>query len=430
MKQIEILAPAGSPQKLEYAFAYGADAVYAGVPFFSLRARENAFDLESIEKSIAYTKSLNKKIYLTANVFARNRKIKSFYEHLDLWAKMKPHAFIMSDPGLISVVKEKYPDIDIHLSVQANCMNWRSVKFWKDIGVSRVILSRELNLTEIQEIKQRVPDMELEAFVHGAICIAYSGRCLMSSYFSYRDANQGACDNSCREKFNVFETPELNKDKDYYVEDLRNKGELYQINEDEHGTYIMNSKDLNLIAHLDEIIKAGVISLKIEGRTKSLNYLSLVLKAYRKALDDHYAGKTFDPRIHQDMAKISNRGYHTGFMVNTPKEEGQNYKSGVSRYFSQKFAGLVQKDPETPKNCIAIEVRNKLVPGQTLEVISPKKSFQFQIGKIFDLKGNPVESAHGGAGVRYFESPVGENIEPFSMVSLVDPKDAASETSQ
>ena len=215
----ELLMPAGSLQKLQYAFAYGADAVYLGVPFFSLRARENEFGIEDLQKAREIATEQGKQIYVTCNVFSKNRKINSFYKHLDEWMELKPDALIMSDPGLMMMTRERYPDANIHLSVQANCMNWQSVKFWnQSLGVSRIILSRELHLNEIREIKQKVPEIELEAFVHGSICIAYSGRCLMSSYMSYRDANQGVCDNSCREKYKVYETEKL-QDKDYFLED-------------------------------------------------------------------------------------------------------------------------------------------------------------------------------------------------------------------
>ena len=247
----ELLMPAGSLEKLKTACTYGADAVYAGVPFFSLRARENEFNYENLKEAIELANSQNKKVYLTANIFSRNSKIKSFKRTIHEWAQLKPHALIMSDPGLISIVKEAYPDMPIHLSVQANCMNWASVKFWHSVGVERIILSRELRIDEIKEIKNQVPEMELEAFVHGSICIAYSGRCLLSHYMSHRDANQGVCDNSCRYEYNIYKTKET-KQEDYYIEDLRDKGEFYRINEDENGTYIMNAKDLRLIQYLKE----------------------------------------------------------------------------------------------------------------------------------------------------------------------------------
>lgn len=409
----ELLMPAGSLDKLKFAYAYGADAAYVGVPLFSLRARENEFNLNALKESIDLARAMNKKLYVTANIFARNRKIKEFDRQISDWAALKPDALIMSDPGLIAMVKEKHPEVPIHLSVQANVMNWQGVKFWHEqMGVERVILSRELQVNEIKEIRDRVPTVELEAFVHGAICIAYSGRCLMSSYFSYRDANQGVCDNSCREKFHLFET---NKDTtEYYLEDLRNKGELYQIDEDEHGTYIMNSKDLRLIEHLKEIVDAGVCSLKVEGRTKSEYYVAMVTRAYRKAIDDLMDGKSFDPSLIEELDKVANRGYHTGFIVQTPQAEGQNYDTSVPRYYSQKFGGIVT-EMETPPGYIAVEVRNKFSVGDTGEIITPEyKTIPLTVEKILNLKNEEVTAAHGGSGIFFIKG-----VEPVPNMSIL-----------
>jgi len=417
----ELLMPAGSLQKLKYAFAYGADAVYLGVPFFSLRARENEFNLEELYKAREIATAQGKKIYVTANVFAKNRKINSFLNHMQEWAEVRPDAFIMSDPGLMMMAREKYPDINIHLSVQANCMNWQTVRFWqKSLGVSRIILSRELHINEIKEIKQRVPEIELEAFVHGSICIAYSGRCLMSSYMSHRDANQGVCDNSCREKYKVYAADKKTPDQDFYLEDMRAQGELYQISEDENGTFLMNAKDLRLIQHLREIYAAGVCSFKVEGRTKSLNYVALVSKAYRQAIDDMCAGENFDPKLLSDLEKVANRGYHTGFMIRqTPGAESQNYDTSVSRNFSQRYGGLVVESNEPQAGYLAVEVRNKITLGQKCEVLLPKGgSFEFDVIEILNKDKNPVESAHGGAGLYYFkvDSEMSEN--QFGILSL------------
>jgi putative protease len=411
----ELLMPAGSLNKLQFAYAYGADAAYVGVPLFSLRARENEFNLETLIEARSLAHSLNKKLYVTANIFARNRKLKEFDRQISDWATLKPDALIMSDPGLIAMVKQKHPEIPIHLSVQANVMNWQGVKFWHEqMGIERVILSRELQLNEIKEIRDRVPTVELEAFVHGAICIAYSGRCLMSSYFSYRDANQGVCDNSCREKFHLFEAK---KDtSEYFLEDLRNKGELYQIDEDEHGTYIMNAKDLRLIEKIKEIYDAGVCSLKIEGRTKSEYYVAMVARAYRQAIDDMMKGNGFDPELLKELDKVANRGYHTGFMVQEPTVEGQNYNTGVPRYFSQKFGGIVCRD-EAPQGYLAIEVRNKICLGDLGELITPdNKKVAFKVEKILNSKRELVEAAHGGSGVFFLESS--KPVPAMSILSL------------
>ncbi len=419
---LELLMPAGSYQKLEYAYAYGADAAYVGVPFFSLRARENEFDLEGLKKARALADKHNKKLFVTANIFARNRKLKPFVTHLDEWASIKPDAFIISDPGLMMIVREKCPEIDIHLSVQANCMNWQAVKFWHEVmGVKRIILSRELSVGEIKEIKQRVPTVELEAFVHGSICIAYSGRCLMSSYFSYRDANNGVCDNSCREKFNVFET-KASEDNDYYIEDLRNKGEFYKINEDENGTFIMNAKDLRMIQHLRAMKDAGICSFKVEGRTKSVYYVSMVARAYRKAIDDLVSGQEFNPELIGELDKVANRGYHTGFFFNNERGvKGQNFDTSVARNFSQKFAGLIKKSDEgTPEGFVPVEVRNKLEKGQVCEVLGPDQSnFEFTINEVLSPKGERVETVHGGTGMYYFKLP--KAALPLSVLSVKQP---------
>lgn len=394
--------PAGSLQKMDYAFAYGADAVYLGVPYFSLRARENEFNLENLAKARETATRLGKKIYLTANIFSKNRKLKPFSEQLKDWVSIGPDAFIMSDPGLMMEAREMFPDINLHLSVQANCMNWKAVKFWhKSLGVSRIILSRELHINDVKEIKQRVPEIELEAFVHGSICIAYSGRCLMSSYMSNRDANQGVCDNSCREKFKVYSSEPTT----YYAEDMRDPGQIYPISEDENGTYLMNAKDLCLIDHLKEIHEAGVCSFKVEGRTKSLNYVSLVSKAYRKAIDDMFAGKDFDPQLHVDLSKIANRGYTSGFMIQKrPGAEAQNYNTSIPRNFSQKFAGLIKKTDDSPKGFLPVEVRNRIEKGKTCEILFPEsQALDFKVSEILNSKMEIVDTAHGGAGLYYFK---------------------------
>ena len=288
----ELLSPAGSPEKLKYALAYGADAVYAGIPKFSLRARENPFKNDLLEDAIAYTHEKGKKIYITANILPPNRKIESFKKSLAQHAEMGPDAFIMADPGMIQFALKEFPEIPVHLSVQTNTINWPSVEFWYNLGVKRIILSRELTLEEITDIHAHVSGIELEAFVHGAICIAYSGRCLLSNYFNHRDANQGTCTNSCRWEYDIHE--EKGKDTEEYqplkgqyaIEEKQRDGELMPVEEDEHGTYIMNSKDLRAIELLGPMKQAGVTSFKIEGRSKSIYYLSLVTRAYRKAIND------------------------------------------------------------------------------------------------------------------------------------------------
>ena len=396
----ELLAPAGDPEKMRFAFAYGADAVYLGVPFFSLRARQNEFQLEQLREGIQYAHALGKKVYVTANVFARNRKVNQFLPQFNDWVDCKPDAFIMSDPGLMMQARENFSDVAIHLSVQANCMNYESVKFWhRSLGVERVILSRELQINEIREIHERVPEVELEAFVHGAICIAYSGRCFLSSYMSYRDANQGVCDNSCREKYVL---------KEKVLEDLRDPGSAYPIEEDEEGTYIMSAKDLCMIEHLRDLRDAGVVSFKIEGRTKSANYVAQVSRAYRKAIDQ--IDQPFDASLLEDLNKVANRGFHTGFLNGKPGPEGQNYEAGTSFSSLRRFSGLLRGEV-SPEGLHAVEVRGAIEKGKSYELLVPGKPARIvNIEVLLDKNQNSTQKVHPGTG-RCWINPLGEKCE-------------------
>lgn len=409
----ELLMPAGSLEKLEYAYAFGADACYVGVPLFSLRARENEFNLENLKLAIELRKKLNKKIYFTANIFARNLKLKAFRDHIKQLVNLKPDAFIVSDPGLMMIIKEEAPDVAIHLSVQANCMNWQAVKFWQKQGLERIILSRELRIEEIKEIHERVPDIELEAFVHGSICIAYSGRCLLSHYMSHRDANQGVCDNSCRYPFKTFKSENL-KDEDFFLEDQREPGKLYQIDEDEHGTYIMNSKDLCVIEHLKELRDAGVCSFKIEGRTKSVYYAAMISKIYRQAIDDMAENRPFDKNLLLNLEKLANRGYHKGFAAGTPGVEAQNYEIGHSRGQEQKFAGIIRNYNSTNNKCL-VEVRGQMKAGEQVEVISPTLSTLTKIMGIHNEKGEVLQTVHPGTGSFWMD--LGMPVDKYSILS-------------
>lgn len=278
-KKLELLMPAGNLEKLKYALAYGADAVYAGVPMFSLRARENQFTWETLAEGVEYCHARGKKIYFTANIYAHNMKIKPFMAAFEKMQALKPDAYIMSDPGLIYLVRKNFPEAEIHLSVQANNTNWAQAEFWKSLGITRIILSRELSLKEVKEIHEMCPDIEIEFFVHGAICMAYSGRCLLSNYFSHRDPNQGTCSHSCRWEYKVFKKDASEEElydstgrpEDYiplqgefYLEERERQGEMLPIDEDEYGTYIMNSRDICLLSYVQELADAGVISFKVE----------------------------------------------------------------------------------------------------------------------------------------------------------------------
>lgn len=405
MKKPELLMPAGSFEKMQYAFAYGADAVYAGAPQFSLRARENAFSEEQIHEGAAYAHKLGKKFYLTANIVAHNRKIQPFLNKIDDMIAAKPDALIMADPGLIDIVKEKHPEQEIHLSVQANAMNWPTVKFWQKMGVSRIILSRELSIDEIKEIKNHVPEMEIEVFVHGAICIAHSGRCLLSNFFNYRDANDGCCTNACRWQYKTYAEDELpNKNPaldaytpiegNYFIEETGRPGEFMQIDEDEHGTYIMNAKDLMAIEYLDELTRAGVDSFKAEGRTKSIYYLTVATRAYRQAIDDVMSGKPFNHELKNELTKIHSRGYTAGFLINRADHELQRYDEGTTNIFSQEFAGTVKA---IEPNRILIVPRNRLMIGDQIEIMSPNRSsIHTRISSMITPEGEPVSAVHGG----------------------------------
>ncbi len=402
--------PAGSIAKMNLALDYGADAVYLGPPIYSLRARDNEFQKEKLRGSINDVHAKNKKAYVTLNIFARNRKLKSFSEDVVDYAAMKPDAFIISDPGLGAIARELAPEIPIHLSVQANCMNWKSVQFWKkSLEIERVILSRELSIQEISEIKQRVPDMELEAFVHGSICIAYSGRCLISSYVNYRDANQGVCDNSCRNKYKVSPT-------ELYLENVEdNPGELYKLDEDEHGTYLLNSKDLCMIEHLDKLVNAGVISFKVEGRTKSEFYSAMVARAYRGALNDLMAGRPFNPYWRGEINKLTSRGFHTAFMLGDPGSDGQNYETSTSYNDSVKLIGLVKGVSKS--GVPMVEIKHKVAVGDRIKVLTPDgNEIDDVVDKILSITGVDKTEVHSGAGVFQMTLTVAKELPERSLL--------------
>ena len=340
----ELLSPAGSLKNMQYAFAYGADAVYAGQPRYSLRVRENEFNhIENLAKGVETAHQLGKQFYIASNISPHNNKVRTYLKDMEEVIAMRPDAIIMSDPGLIMLVRERWPDMPIHLSVQANAVNWATVKFWHQQGLSRVILSRELSLDEIEEIKQQVPEMEIEVFVHGALCIAYSGRCLLSGYMTHRDSNQGACTNSCRWKYQTHEAEqteggeivasspirmvepgETSSSEDlsqvsplYLLQEKGRPGEYMPAYEDEHGTYIMNSKDLRAVQHVQRLIEIGVDSLKIEGRTKSYYYAARTAQVYRRAIDEALEGKNFDMTLMDELEGMANRGFTEGFLPQT-----------------------------------------------------------------------------------------------------------------
>jgi len=352
----ELLAPAGTLKNMRYAFAYGADAVYAGQPRYSLRVRNNEFDHDNLAIGIREAQAQGKRFYVVVNIAPHNAKLRTFLKDLEPVIAMGPDALIMSDPGLIMLVRQHYPQMPIHLSVQANTVNWASVEFWRQQGLSRIILSRELSLDEIEEIRQHVPDMELEIFVHGALCMAYSGRCLLSGYMNKRDANQGSCTNACRWKYeakpatenelgNVVKVVEPTlglgapTDEVFVLHESNRPDEPMAAFEDEHGTYIMNSKDLRAVQHVARLAEMGVHSLKIEGRTKSHFYCARATQVYRKAIDDAVAGREFDRNLMNDLESLAQRGYTEGFLRRHVHDEYQNYLHGSSFSHRQQFVG-------------------------------------------------------------------------------------------
>ena len=415
----ELLSPAGSLKNMRYAFAYGADAVYAGQPRYSLRVRSNEFDHGNLKIGIDEAHALGKKFYVVVNIQPHNSKLKNFIRDIEPIIAMQPDALIMSDPGLIMLVREHFPEMQIHLSVQANAINWATVKFWKDYGLSRVILSRELSLEEIEEIQTQVPDIELEVFVHGALCMAYSGRCLLSGYMNKRDANQGACTNACRWDYKIHAAQEDANGDVIPVQQVatqqqcstqtsnstntaqtvlvqRNNEDMFAAEEDEHGTYFMNSKDLRAIQHVDRLTQIGVASLKIEGRTKSYFYCARTAQIYHKAIDDALVGKEFDPSLMTQLEGLANRGYTEGFLRRHIHSDYQNYADGSSHFDYQQFCGEVIA---RHGNYIRIEVKNRFVIGDSLELMTPKGNINFKLEQMRDLKGNAIESAKGSGHI-------------------------------
>jgi len=425
MQAPELLAPAGTFEKMKYAFAYGADAVYAGIPRFSLRARKNDFTEETYLQALNYAHNRGKKVYLTMNIFPHNRKVESFTNMLAKVAQAKPDGLIMADPGMIMVARESHPDIPIHLSTQANAINWQTVRFWEKMGLKRIILSRELSLDEIKEIRQHVPDMELETFIHGAICIAYSGRCLLSNYFTHRDANQGTCTNACRWQYNVYSEPEAHPAEQdiykpikgaYYIEETERPGELMPIDEDEHGTYIMNAKDLSTIQIINDLISAGISSLKIEGRTKSHYYVSMITRAYRWAIDRSVQNETLTPEVINEVYSVANRGYVSGFLERNPQQNGQNYEESHSKQLSRQFAGLIDHWDAASQRA-RIRVRNRFETGDQLELVTPQETIPFRLDSIYDDEGNSLAAAHGGGKDVWL--PLPKAPRPFSILRKV-----------
>ncbi len=426
----ELLSPAGSLKNMRYAFAYGADAVYAGQPRYSLRVRNNEFNHENLQLGINEAHALGKKFYVVCNIQPHNSKLKTFIRDLKPIIEMKPDALIMSDPGLIMMVREAFPDISIHLSVQANAVNWATVKFWQTQGIERVILSRELSLEEIEEIRQAVPDMEIEVFVHGALCMAYSGRCLLSGYINKRDPNQGTCTNACRWEYKVEQATEdssgqvveiqnaperpdntigLGQSSDALVllTESHRPDEKMAAFEDEHGTYIMNSKDLRAIEHVERLTKMGVHSLKIEGRTKSFYYCARTAQVYRQAIDDAVAGKPFNKALMATLESLAHRGYTEGFLRRHTHDAYQNYDYGYSVSDAQQFVG--EFTGKRRGQLAEVEVKNKFIVGDSLELMTPKGNVVFNLELMENRKSEQLADAKGNGHFVFI--PVPEDLD-------------------
>lgn len=372
MKKIELLAPAGNLEKLKMAFIYGADAVYLAGKQFGLRASAGNFTYENLKQGIKFAHDRGKKVYLTMNIFPHNKDIEGMPEFIEKISSMNIDAIILSDPGVFSLIKKIAPNISIHLSTQANNTNWLSAKFWYENGVKRIVMARELSLKEIKYIKDKLPkDLELEMFIHGAMCISYSGRCLLSNYMTDRDSNRGLCAHPCRWKYHLMEE--------------KRPGEYFPVLEDERGTFIFNSKDLCMIKHIPDIIESGVTSLKIEGRMKSSFYVATVVKAYREAIDSYYENEdnlTFNDNWLEELSKVSHREFTTGFYIDKTTTNNQIYHTS-SYIRNYDFIGVVKHYDE--KTGIAtIEQRNRMYVGDKIEVVNPVGDYFIQ--KIESMK--------------------------------------------
>ena len=483
-KKIELLAPAGNLEKMKTALAFGADAVYAGIPDFSLRTRINDFDLEKIAEAADFCHKEGKKIYITINVFAHNRHLEKLPAHIKKLKKIKVDALIISDPGIIAITKEIWPEAEIHLSTQANCTNWRAAEFWQAQGVKRVILGRETTLEEIREIHTRVPGLELEYFVHGAMCMAYSGRCFLSAYYAERSANLGDCVQPCRWKYDQVLNGEcrmpsgerraasgecrmLNEvveNKSFLFSELglrSERGDEFEVVEEEHGSYILNSKDLCLIKYIKQLKEAGISSFKIEGRAKSVYYQALVAGIYARAIEliDKKNTKIVQDEIDflygELEKKLVHRGYTTGFLLEG--KAGQNLASAHEKS-EWEFCGQVLANGEFRmsngefrmpngefrmpsgefrvssgefrvssderrvsnfgfKNVICIKVHNSIKIGDEIEIVKPKYDIiKMKVEKLWDAKnGANVSSAHGGQGAEVLLEAEGV-VEEFSVV--------------
>ncbi len=400
-KKPELLAPAGNMEKLKMALRYGADAVYLGGQAFGLRAFGGNFTPEELREAVAFTHAMGKKVYVTVNIFPHNADLKALPDYLRYLAEIQADAILVADLGIFSLARQLVPELPLHVSTQANSTNWAAVNAWQDMGAQRVVLAREMSLAEIREIRRRC-SVELEMFVHGAMCISYSGRCLMSNYFTGRDANRGSCAQACRWRYSL-------------VEETR-PGQYFPIEEDERGTYIFNSKDMCLLPHIADVIESGVDSLKIEGRMKSVHYAASVTKAYRLAIDSYVANPEHfqvQPEWLAELDKVSHRAYTTGFYYCQPSAEDQIY--GNSSYMqTSDFIGLV-RSYDVVTGWATVEQRNNMKCGQEIEVFQPTGPLYRQtLAEMVDEEGTPISVApHPQQIVRIRMT---QPVEPYSIL--------------
>ncbi len=376
----ELLAPAGDLEKLKLAVLYGADAVYFGGEAYGLREKAGNFTIEEMKEGLEFAHDHGVKCYVTVNIIPHNEDLVGLDEYIKTLDQLGVDAVIVADPGIFLIVKEAAPDLEVHISTQANNTNWAGAEFWKKQGAQRIVAARELSLTEISQIKDKV-DIDIEAFVHGAMCISYSGRCLLSNYMINRDANRGACAHSCRWKYSLMEE--------------KRPGEYYPVYEEDGTTFIFNSKDLCMIEHIPELVEAGVNSFKLEGRMKSLHYVATVTNVYRRALDKYAKGQDdyqFNPQWLEELEKISHRNYTTGFYYDKPDSNEQNYdNSGYTRDYD--FMGVVRDYLDESQEAV-VEVRTKFFTGDVVEIFGPKTdTFVQRINYIRDESGELVSDA-------------------------------------
>ncbi len=388
MNKVELLLPAGNIEKLDYAINYGADAVYLGMVDFSLRSMRKGeiITAENLKNAVELAHSYGKKVHMTLNIYAFNEDIDNLYKTLDIIKDAKPDAVIVSDFGILNVIKRELPEIALHISTQANTLNYEAVKYWRDFGAKRVILARELSIEQIRTIREKVPDIELESFVHGSQCVSFSGRCLLSDYMTNgeRQANHGGCAQPCRWSYKLLEETR--------------PGEYFEIVQNERGTHILSPKDLALINYIPQLIEAGVDSLKVEGRTKSLYYVSAVAKTYRKAIDNYYSGIQ-DDSLFDELLKVGNRGYTTGFYLNKP--DGNGYSYDISKGLAG--ADFLFEVRDKKDNLLQVKIKNKIKTGDEIEMISPDEMFKTKILKIynFDMEEQEVGNTNDDIYVEF-----------------------------